>query len=131
LRTTLQRADQSYWADRTEEQMLAISGWVALKEGAQDQALQFMRRAADNEDGSRKHVAMENRLYPFRELLAELLLEMGQPAAALNEFETAALMRVQLSRAFNTRTYLTLIKCAKITDMKMRALVGKSPFNSA
>jgi tetratricopeptide (TPR) repeat protein len=30
---------------------------------------------------------MENRLYPFRELLAELLLEMGQPAAALNEFE--------------------------------------------
>jgi Tfp pilus assembly protein PilF len=32
---------------------------------------------------------MENRLYPFRELLAELLLETGQPAAALNEFETA------------------------------------------
>jgi Tfp pilus assembly protein PilF len=25
----------------------------------------------------------------LRELLAELLLEMGQPAAALNEFETA------------------------------------------
>ena len=34
LRTTLQRADQSYWADRTEEQMLAVSAWVALKEGA-------------------------------------------------------------------------------------------------
>jgi Tfp pilus assembly protein PilF len=47
-----------------------------------------MRAAADSEDGSLKHVAMENRLYPFRELLAELLLEMGQPAAALNEFET-------------------------------------------
>jgi tetratricopeptide (TPR) repeat protein len=89
LRTTLQRADQSYWADRTEEQMLAVSAWVALKEGAGDQALQFMRAAADSEDGSLKHVAMENRLYPFRELLAELLLEMGQPAAALNEFEIA------------------------------------------
>jgi tetratricopeptide (TPR) repeat protein len=89
LRATLQRADQSYWADRTDEQMLAISGWVALKEGAQDQALRLMRTAADNEDGSLKHVAMENRLYPFRELLGELLLEMGQPAAALNEFETA------------------------------------------
>jgi tetratricopeptide (TPR) repeat protein len=48
-----------------------------------------MRTAADGEDGSLKHVAMENRLYPFRELLGELLLEMGQPAAALNEFETA------------------------------------------
>src|SRR5712664_2644472 len=74
LRTTLQRADQSYWADRTDEQMLAISAWVAQKEGARDQALQFMRTAADSEDGSLKHVAMENRLYPFRELLGELLL---------------------------------------------------------
>ncbi|WP_235983869.1 hypothetical protein [Bradyrhizobium australiense] len=89
LRATLQRADQSYWADRTEEQMLAISAWIALKEGATDQALRFMRAAADGEDGSVKHVAMENRLYPFRELLAELLLETEQPAAALNEFETA------------------------------------------
>ena len=69
--------------------MLAVSAWIALKEGAGDQALKFMRAAAEGEDGSVKHVAMENRLYPFRELLGELLLEMGQPAAAQNEFETA------------------------------------------
>ena len=69
--------------------MLAISAWVALKEGASDRALKLMRAAADGEDGSVKHVAMENRLYPFRELLAELLLEVGQSAAALREFETA------------------------------------------
>src|SRR5712672_2473498 len=100
LRTTLQRADQSYWADRTDEQMLAISAWVALKEGATDQALQFVRAAADSEDGSLKHVAMENRLYPFRELLGELLLEMGQPAAALNEFETALKQTPNRFRAF-------------------------------
>src|SRR3981081_1389920 len=47
LQTTLQRADQSYWANRTDEQMLAISAWVALKEGAPDQALRFLRAAAD------------------------------------------------------------------------------------
>jgi tetratricopeptide (TPR) repeat protein len=89
LHTKLQRADQTYWADRTDEQMLAISAWVALKEGAPDQALRFMRAAAGSEDASLKHVAMENRLYPFRELLGELLLELGQPAAAVKEFETA------------------------------------------
>jgi tetratricopeptide (TPR) repeat protein len=100
LRTTLQRADQSYWADRTEEQMLAVSAWIALKEGAGDQALKFMRAAADGEDGSVKHVAMENRLYPFRELLAELLLETGQPAAALNEFEIALKQTPNRFRAF-------------------------------
>ena len=48
-----------------------------------------MRAAAESEDSSLKHVAMENRLYPFRELLGELSFEMGQPAAALNEFEAA------------------------------------------
>jgi tetratricopeptide (TPR) repeat protein len=100
LRTTLQRADQSYWADRTEEQMLAVSAWIALKEGATDQALRFMRAAADGEDGSLKHVAMENRLYPFRELLAELLLETGQPAAALNEFEIALKQTPNRFRAY-------------------------------
>jgi tetratricopeptide (TPR) repeat protein len=100
LRSTLQGADQSYWADRTEEQMLAVSAWVALKAGDRDQALRFMRAAADAEDGSLKHVAMENRLFPFRELLAELLLETGQPAAALSEFETALKQTPNRFRAF-------------------------------
>jgi len=69
--------------------VLAISAWIALKEDAREQATKLMRAAADGEDGSVKHVAMENRLYPMRELYAELLLETGQPAAALHEFETA------------------------------------------
>jgi tetratricopeptide (TPR) repeat protein len=100
LRTALQRADQSYWADRTEEQMFAISAWVAVKEGARDQAVRLMRAAADGEDGSLKNVIMENRLYPFRELLAELLLEVGQPAAALKEYETALKQTPNRYRAF-------------------------------
>jgi len=89
LRVTLEKANQSYWADRSEEQILTILAWIELKEGTREQALKFMRAAAEGEDGSIKNVAMENRLYPFRELLGELLLEMDQPAAALKEFETA------------------------------------------
>jgi tetratricopeptide (TPR) repeat protein len=89
LRIALEKANQSYWADRSEEQILAVSAWVALAEGAPEQALKYMRAAADGEDGSVKHISMENRLYPLRELLGELLLEMGQPAAALTAYETA------------------------------------------
>jgi tetratricopeptide (TPR) repeat protein len=100
LRAALEKSNQSYWADRSEEQILTISAWVALKEGSPDQALKFMRAAADGEDGSIKHVAMENRLYPFRELLGELLLEMGQPAAALKEFESALKQTPNRYRAF-------------------------------
>lgn len=89
LREKLEKSNNSYWADRTEEQMLAVSGWIALAENDKGQAEKFMIAAADREDASVKHVAMENRLYPMRELYAELLLEMGQGAPALREFEIA------------------------------------------
>jgi tetratricopeptide (TPR) repeat protein len=89
LRAALERVNDSYWADRTEEQMLAVSAWVALKEGNRDQAMKFMRAAAENEDNSVKHVAMENRLYPMHELYGDLLLEAGDAAAALVAYETA------------------------------------------
>jgi tetratricopeptide (TPR) repeat protein len=89
LRAALDKAGNSYWAGRSEEHMLAVSAWIAYAEGNRDQALKFMRAAADLEQGRVKHVAMENELYPLRELLAELLLETGQAAAALREFEAS------------------------------------------
>jgi tetratricopeptide (TPR) repeat protein len=87
LRRALDKSGQAYWVDRTDEQILAVTAWVAYAEGAPHHAVKLMRAAADGEDGSIKHVAMENRLYPMRELLGELLLQAGQPAAALGEFE--------------------------------------------
>jgi hypothetical protein len=87
LRTALEKAGERYWADRTGEQRLAVTAWVALAEGARDQAISAMRRAADGEDGSLKHVAMENRLYPMRELLGDLLLGADAANAALGEYE--------------------------------------------
>lgn len=89
LRAKLEKAGNSYWAGRCEEHLLAVSAWVALAEGNRDQARKFMGTAADLEDGRAKHIVMENELYPLRELFAELLLESGQPADALREFETS------------------------------------------
>jgi tetratricopeptide (TPR) repeat protein len=116
LRAALEKANQSYWADRSEEQVLAISAWIALKEGARDQALRLMRAAAEGEDGSVKHVAMENRLYPLRELYAELLLEMGDSTAALNEFETT------LKQTPNRyRTFLGIARAANAAGDRKKA----------
>jgi tetratricopeptide (TPR) repeat protein len=116
LRAALEKSNQSYWADRSEEQILAISAWVAFKEGARDQALKLMRAAADGEDGSIKHVAMENRLYPLRELYAELLLDMGESTAALREFETA------LEQTPNRyRTFLGIARAAKAAGDRQKA----------
>ena len=59
-----------------------------------------MRSAADREDNSEKHVAMENRLYPMRELLADLLLEEGDAASALSEYEASINNAPERVRAF-------------------------------
>jgi tetratricopeptide (TPR) repeat protein len=48
-----------------------------------------MRSAAQLEDASEKHVAMENRLWPMRELLGEMLLQLNEPGLALKEFEAS------------------------------------------
>jgi tetratricopeptide (TPR) repeat protein len=89
LRSTLEKADQSYWAEQVEIQMLGASAWLAQAKGQKEEAIKLMRAAADLEDNSEKHIAMENRLYPMRELLGDLLTEQQQPAQALTEYETS------------------------------------------
>ena len=56
-------------------------------EGRKDAALRQMRVAADHEDGIEKHVVMENRLWPMREILGDMLLAANKPALALMEYE--------------------------------------------
>jgi hypothetical protein len=89
LRATLEKANQSYWAEQVEVQMLAALAWIAQGKGQKEEALKFMRTAADLEDNSEKHIAMENRLYPMRELLGDLLLEQHQSAQALIAYEAS------------------------------------------
>ena len=89
IRAALENASQSYWASQVEIQMLAASAWIAQAKGEKETALKLMRAAANLEDDSEKHIAMENRLYPMRELLGDLLLEQQQPGLALAEYETS------------------------------------------
>ena len=89
LRQELEKSNDSYWAARTDEAMSAVAAWVAQAEGNPVRAEQLMRAAADGEDASIKNVAMENRLFPLRELLAELLALQGKSGAALREYEAA------------------------------------------
>lgn len=100
LRQTAAEAKQGYWVGQIEVLRLAASAWLAHDEGHSDQALALMRQAADLEDASDKHVAMENRLYPMRELLGDLLQEMGQPAAALAEYESSMVATPNRFNAF-------------------------------
>jgi hypothetical protein len=86
LQAALVAAPDSYWAEQVAIQVEAAQAWIAFGERRVDAAIVLMRSAADREDRTEKHVAMENRLAPMRELLGELLLEAGKPAEAQREF---------------------------------------------
>ena len=87
LRALLVASQDVYWTEQLDIQAEAALAWIEFGEQHSDSALQSLHSAADREDRTEKHVAMENRLLPMRELLGELLLEAGHPAEAQREFE--------------------------------------------
>jgi hypothetical protein len=72
-----------------EVQRLAVAAWIARAEKRDDEALKLMRAAAQLEDNTDDGPITPGPIVRARELLGELLLELGQPRAALVEFKTA------------------------------------------
>ncbi len=87
IRERLLKAGENYWALQVEIQELAVEAWAALAEGKKEEALRQMKSAAELEDGTEKSAVTPGPLAPARELLGEMLLEMNEPAQALEQFE--------------------------------------------
>jgi tetratricopeptide (TPR) repeat protein len=87
LREAMVSQKKDYWADQLDVQTAALSAWIARAEGRNDDALKGLRAAADHEDSTEKHIMMPGWVLPVREMLGELLLELGQPGSALAAFE--------------------------------------------
>ncbi|MGH7846977.1 MAG: tetratricopeptide repeat protein [Candidatus Binatia bacterium] len=89
LRDTLVEAKNKYWAEQVEIQMGVATAWVARAEGKNADAIKLMRSASDLEDSTDKHPVTPAPIQPAREMLGEMLLELGDPAQALKEFEAS------------------------------------------
>jgi tetratricopeptide (TPR) repeat protein len=87
IRERLLQASENYWARQVEIQDLGVGAWAALAEGKKEEALRQMKLAAELEDGTDKSAVTPGPLAPARELLGEMLLEMHEPAPALEQFE--------------------------------------------
>ena len=83
----LTAAKNDYWATEVKVQHLASLAWIDLAKGNRETALAQMRQAADLEDTSEKHPVSPGRLVPTRELLADMLLQNGNAAEALAQYE--------------------------------------------
>jgi tetratricopeptide (TPR) repeat protein len=77
------------WAKQVEIEWQVASGWLAQAEGKREESLRLMRAAAELDDATEKHPVTPGAILPAREQLGELLLELEQPLAALQEFETS------------------------------------------
>jgi len=91
LRDDLTAAKNLYWANEVEVMRRSSLAWVALAQQKRDEALDLMRQAADTEDKSEKNIVTPGRLLPARELLGDMLMELGRPAEALKEYEASQL----------------------------------------
>jgi len=77
------------WATQVEIQRREAAGWLARAEKKDAEALALLRSAVDLEDSTDKHPVTPGSILPAREQLADLLAELGQPVAALAEYETS------------------------------------------
>jgi hypothetical protein len=90
------KGQDTYWANQVEVQRLAAAGILANAQGDGKKAVALVRAATDLDATMDKHPATPSSVLPARELLADLLLELDQPAAALVEYQ--AMLRTDPNR---------------------------------
>jgi len=86
---SLREAKDTYWANQVEVLRLGAAGILAHVQGNNQKAVELVRAAADLDATMDKHPATPASVLPARELLADLLLELNQPEAALKEYQQA------------------------------------------
>jgi tetratricopeptide (TPR) repeat protein len=63
--------------------------WIMYQEDRKKEALNVMQKAAVLESSTEKHPVTPGEILPARELLADMLLDMGRYREAQAEYETA------------------------------------------
>jgi tetratricopeptide (TPR) repeat protein len=89
LRDATKDAKFAYFKNHLELQHQAVAAWVAHAEGKKALAVKLMTKAAAMEDKLGKHPVSPGPVYPIREQLGELLVDMGRPVDALAAFQAS------------------------------------------
>lgn len=77
------------WVGQVDAMYLAAAGWVASAEGRKEEAVKSLTAAAEKEEAVGKHPVTPGAILPARELLGDLLLELGKPKEALAAYEAS------------------------------------------
>jgi tetratricopeptide (TPR) repeat protein len=93
------QADLNYWMQQVKVQQVTIQAWRAYAENRTEEALRTMTEAAELEDSLDKHPITPGAVLPARELLGDMLMEVGRYGDALKAYE--ATLRISPNR-FNS-----------------------------
>ena len=89
IRQRLSARNEPYWAEQVAIQHLAAQAWLDLAEGKRTEAVARMREAVTREDATEKSPVTPGPLAPMRELLGDMLVELGRRDEAVAEYRTA------------------------------------------
>ena len=87
IHAQLLKSGENYWALQVRIEETEVRAWAALAKGRKDEALDTMASAVTLEDGTEKSAVTPGPLAPAHELYGDMLLQTGQPALALAQFE--------------------------------------------
>jgi tetratricopeptide (TPR) repeat protein len=79
-----------YFVQHARVQQQMVLAWIAFAEGKKDDGVAMMREAAGQDDAIGKHPVSPGSIVPARELLADMLLEVGKNDEALAEYEACS-----------------------------------------
>ncbi len=82
LHAAMEERGQGYWAQLTEAQILTVEAWIELANGEVESAVAKQATAADLEDKIGKSPVTPGHVLPARELLGDMLAELGKPDEA-------------------------------------------------
>ncbi len=77
------------WSGQVEAMRLGAAAWLAHAEGRSEEGLALLRDAAALEERVGKHPVTPGAVLPARELLGDLLLELGRPVEARAEYRAS------------------------------------------
>jgi hypothetical protein len=89
LQQRLANAKEAYWAEQVAIQHLEALAWRDFAAGRTEAALTQMRQAVEREAATEKSAVSPAPLAPARELLGDMLLELGRPGEALAQYEAS------------------------------------------
>ncbi|WP_295317358.1 hypothetical protein [Roseobacter sp.] len=99
LKAAMEERGQGYWAKLTGAQILSVQAWIELAEGNTEPALEMQRSAAELEDSIGKSPVTPGHMLPARELLGDMLAELGRQDEAVQAYKTTLTLSPNRARS--------------------------------